>query len=88
MTTKKDKARDESTEAAVLGAALDSPGRPEQTSLPDMTVQLTAERALAGAKRDPVVEAFLHTERSRRPVRKQPRAAWAAELDAFRKAPR
>lgn len=87
MTTKKDRAKDE------LPAVLDAPDapaspRPEQTELPSNVPLLTAERAFAGAKRDPVVEAFLHLERAKRPVRKLAKADWSAELSAFRSAPR
>lgn len=87
MTTKKDRAKADDDMPAVLETPASSP-RAEQTELPSKDVLLTAERAFSGAKRNPVVEAFLHTERSKRPTRKLTKSAWAAELAAFQAAPR
>ncbi len=62
--------------------------RPAVTELPDRTPTVTAERAFQTAKHDPVVEAFLATERLRGDTRKLTRAEWKKQLEEFKAAPR
>jgi len=59
------------------------------TSFPSTEPQLTAERQFSSAKRDPIVAAFLHTEKLRPGgIRKMARAEWLAALETFKATPR
>ena len=62
--------------------------RAPQTKLPDRTPKLTAARALAGRRGNPLVQAFLHQDGLEHRTRRLTRAEWAAEYKTFLAAPR
>ena len=75
-------------EPSVEAAPEETPAREPQTELPDRTPKLTAARALAGRRGNPLVQAFLHQENLEHRTRRFTRAEWTAKYETFLAAPR
>lgn len=66
----------------------ETPARKPQTELPDRTPKLTAARALAGRRGNPLVQAFLHQESLEHRTCRLTRDEWSAAYKKFLAAPR
>ena len=74
--------------AAIAQRVATARGKGPSVVMPFAEPLMTAARALMARTGQPIVAAFLHSEKLRGSIRKLSRAQWLAELESFIKAPR